>query len=101
FWADVVFSPGAGSGASVKTAAGAASTNGSAAIAIGRSRDAITSTATATPAGPMGVVPGSQGTSSSTARRPSAVFAVVTYRPVVTQARAPVLWGQKATSFLS
>jgi hypothetical protein len=26
---------------------------------------------------------------------------MVSYRPVVTQAQAPVLWGQKATSFLS
>jgi hypothetical protein len=26
---------------------------------------------------------------------------VVSYRPVVTRARAPVLWGHKATSFLS
>jgi hypothetical protein len=101
FWVDVVFSRGAGSSASVKTAAVAGSTSGSAAMAIGQSGYAITSTATATPAGPMGVVPGSPGTSSSTVRRPPVSFAVVTYRPVVTQARAPVLWGQKATSFLS
>ena len=87
--------------ASVKTAAVAASTSGSAAVAIGQSGYTITSAGSATPAGPMGAVPGSQGTSSSTARRPSVSFSVVSYRPVVRQARVPVLWGQKATSLLS
>jgi hypothetical protein len=100
FWVDVVFSPSAGSNASAKTAAVAASTSGSGAVAIGQSGYTITSATSATPSGPMGVVPGSQGTSSSTARRPSVSFAVVSYRPVVSQARAPVLWGPKATSFL-
>ena len=102
FWVDVVFSPSAGSSASVKTAAAARlDERVGPDVAIGKSSDAITSTATATPAGPMGVVPGSQGTWSSTARRPSASFAVVSDRPVVAQARVPVLWGHKATSFLS
>ena len=101
FWVDVAFSPSAGSSASVKTAAVAASTSGSAAVAIGQSGYTITSAGSATPAGPMGTVPGSQGTSSSTARRPSVSYAVVSYRPVVRQARAVVLWGQKATSLLS
>ena len=101
FWVDVAFSPSASSSASVKTAAVAASTSGSAAVAIGQSGYTITSAGSATPAGPMGTVPGSQGTSSSTARRPSVSFPVVSYRPVVRQARVLVLWGQKATSLLS
>ena len=103
FWVDVVFSPSSGSIPSFKTAAVAGSAGGSGAAAIGQSGYAITPATSATPAGPMGVVPGSQGisSSSSTARRPSASFAVVSGRPVVTQARAPVFWGHKATSFLS
>jgi len=101
FWVDVAFSPSAGSSASVKTAAVAASTSGSAAVAIGESGYTITSAGSATPAGPMGAVPGSQGTSSSTARRPSVSFPVVSYRTVVRQARVLVLWGQKATSLLT
>jgi hypothetical protein len=101
FWVDVVFSPSATSSVTVKTAAVAAATSGSAAVAIGLSGYTITSAGSATPAGPMGAVPGSKETSSSTARRPSASFPVVSYRPVVRQARVLVLWGQKATSLLS
>jgi hypothetical protein len=100
FWVDVEFSPSTSSSASVKTAAVAASTSGSAAVAIGLSGYTITSAGSATTR-PMGAVPGSQRTSSSTARRPSVSFPVVSYRPVVRQARALVLWGQKATSLLS
>jgi Domain of unknown function (DUF4082) len=101
FWVDVVFSPSASPSASVKTAAIANSASASAAEAIGPSDYTITSARSATPAWPTGAVPGSQGTSSSTARRPSVNFPVVSYRPVVRQARALVLWGQKATSLLS
>jgi hypothetical protein len=102
FWVDVVFSPSTSSSASVKTAAVARSTSGSAAAAIGLSGYTITSAGSATPARPTGgAAPGSHGTSSSTARRPSVSFPVVSYRPVVRQARALVLWGQKATSVLS
>ncbi len=101
FWVDLAFSPTTSSSAGARTGAVAASTSGSAATATGQSGYAITGGASATPAGPMGIVPGSKGTLSSTARRPSAGLAVVTYRPVVTQARAPVLWSRKATSFLS
>ena len=98
FWVDVAFAP---SSASVKTAAGAASTSGSATSAIRQSGDTITSAGSTTPAGPMGALPGSQGTSSSTARRPSGSFAVVSYRPVIRQARALVLWGPKAPALRS
>ena len=101
FWVDVVFSPSVNSSVTVKTSAVAAATSGSAAVAIGPSGYTITSAGSATPAGPMGAVPGSQGTSSSTARRPSVGVPVVSYRPVVRQARALVLWGQKATTLLS
>jgi fibronectin type 3 domain-containing protein len=101
FWVDVAFSLSAGSSASGKTAAVAAPRSGPAAVAIGLSGSTITSAASATPAGPMGTARGSQGTSSSTARRPSVSFAVVSYRLVVRQARAVVLWGQKETSLLS
>jgi hypothetical protein len=98
FWVDVVFSP---SSSNLKTAAVAASPNGSATMATGRSGNTITSIGSATHTGPTGAAPGSQRTSSSTAQRPSLSLAVASYRPVVTQAQAPVLWGQKATSFLS
>jgi hypothetical protein len=96
-----VFSPSANPSTAVKTADLAASTSGSAAVAIGPSGYTITSAGSATPAGPMGVVPGSHGTSSSTEQRPSVGSPLVSYRPVVRQSRAPVLWGQKATSLLS
>jgi hypothetical protein len=101
FWVDVVFSPSANPSTAVKTADLAASTSGSAAVAIGPSGYTITSAGSATPAGPMGVVPGSHGTSSSTAQRPSFGLPVVSSRPVVRQPRAPVLSGQKATSLPS
>ena len=101
FWVDVAFSPSAGSSASVKKASVATSTSGSAAIAMGQTGYPTNTPGSATPAGPMGAMPGSQGNSSSTARRPSVSYAAVSYRPVVTQARAVVLWGQKATSLLS
>jgi hypothetical protein len=101
FWVDVTFSPSAGSSASVKTPPVAVSTSGSAAVAIGQPAYTINSAGSATPAGPMGAVPGSKGTSSSTARRPSVSFPLVSYRPVVRQAGALVLWGQKATSLLN
>jgi hypothetical protein len=94
FWVDVAFSPSGSSSPSVKT-------GGSAAVAIGPSGYTITTPGSATPAGPIGAVPGSRGTSPSTARRPSASFPVVSYRSVVRQARALVLWGQKATSLLT
>ncbi len=101
FWVDVAFSPSTGSSASVKTAPVAASTSGPAAVAMGQSGYTITSAGSATPAGPTATVPGSRGTSSSTARRASVSFPVVSYRPVIRQARALVLSGQKATSLLS
>jgi Domain of unknown function (DUF4082) len=94
FWVDVAFSPSGSSSPSVKTGR-------SAAVAIGPSGYIITSPGSATPAGPIGAVPGSRGTSPSTARRPSVSFPVVSYRSVVRQARALVLWGQKATSLLT
>ena len=101
FWVDVAFAPSAGSSASVKKAGVAAPTRGLAALAIGQSGYTINSPASATPAGPMGTLPGSHGTSSSTALRPSVSFSIVSFRPVVRQARVLVASGQKANSFLS
>jgi hypothetical protein len=101
FWVDVAFSPSAGSSVRVNSAAVAASTKGLAPFSIGQSGYTITSATSATPTGPIGTVPGSQGTSSSTARRPSVNFPVVSYRAVVKQARLLVRSGQKANSLLS
>jgi hypothetical protein len=83
------------------TGAVTGSTKGSAAVAIGESGYSNTTPGSATPAGPMGVAPASQGTSSKPAWQSSVSSAAVSYRPVVTQARAVVLWGQKGTSLLS
>jgi hypothetical protein len=101
FWVDVSFSPSAGSNAIVKSGAIPAPTGGSAGVGIGQSGYTIISAGSTQPAGPMGVTRGSQGTSPWTARRLSASFFVASDRPEVRQARAPVLWGQKATSLLS
>ncbi len=76
-------------------------------VVIGQSGYTVTSAGAgagaATPAGRMGAVPGSPGTSSSSSRRPSVryAFPVVSHRPVIRQARALALWGQKSTSLLN
>jgi hypothetical protein len=94
FWVDLTFSPSPGPNIAVGGGPG----NGRAMVAIGQPGHGFTSTGAgaATPSGPMGALPGWQGTSSSTARRPPVNFnfPVVSYRPVVRQARALALWGQ-------
>ena len=101
FWVDLTFSPS--SGPDIAVAAGPE--NGRAMVAIGQSGYTLTlaGAGAATPAGPMGAVPGSQGTSSSSSRRPSVsfTFPVVSHRPVIRQARELALWGQKSTSLLN
>jgi hypothetical protein len=103
FWVDLAFSPSPGPNIGFNAGAG----NGRAMIAIGQSGHTFNSTGAgagaATPAGPLGGVPGLQGTSSSTARRPPLSFTipVVSYRPAIRQARALALWGQRSTSLLS
>ncbi len=102
FWVDLVFSPTTtGAAVGVKTSSPTAPRNGRNGSVRVTSGDIGTSTGSPTPAGPMGVLPGSQESPSTTAKRPSFSFAVVSYRPVVRQARMPVLWGHRSTSLSS
>ncbi len=101
FWVDLVFTPTTGAAVGVKTSSPTAPRNGRNGSVRVTSGDIGTSTGSPTPAGPMGVLPGSQESPSTTAKRPSFSFAVVSYRPVVRQARMPVLWGHRPTSLSS
>ena len=99
FWVDLVFTPTTtGAAVGVNTPSPSAPRNGRYGSARVGSGAVGTPAGSATPAGPMGVLPGSQESPSTTAKRPSFSFAVVGYRPVVRQARMPVLWGHRPTS---